>query len=290
MSRAREVLGHPFWQAVLVLLGAYVLFAYGVPYLPPLVGVPSAPVPQSVLLQYMAIVAVGVLLHVSSDEMRWRRFKRPLHAALVDRDKRWVRRSLGVVLPLAFGYAAYAEARPRVDAPVQLRSIHPAPPGQITVRGKTLTLAGLENPLRTRGSMAEHLKTGQRIYYQNCLPCHGDRLDGQGHFGHGFSPTPASFTDNGTIAQLTESYVFWRVAKGGPGLPREGTPWNSAMPVWENILTEDEMWAVVLYIYDQSGWKPRRWEASAEERRNPAGQAQPTTGPKATGTKAGGAK
>jgi mono/diheme cytochrome c family protein len=137
--------------------------------------------------------------------------------------------------------------------------------------------------------MAEHLATGKRIYYQNCLPCHGDRLDGGGHFAHGFSPTPASFADNGTIAQLTESYVFWRVAKGGPGLPREGTPWNSAMPVWENFLTEDEIWAVVLYIYDQSGWKPRRWEATAEESRNPPGQRQPNAPPNAP-PKPGGAR
>lgn len=261
MSRLRAILGHPLWQAVLVLAGAYLLFAYGVAYLPPLVGVASAPVPQSVVLQFMAIVAVGVLLHVSSDEARWRRFKAPLHAALVEPDRRPVRVAALVMLPLLLGYVAYAEARPRVDAPAQLRSIHPAPPGQITVRGKTLTLAGLENPLRTRGDLREHLRTGRRVYYQNCVACHGDQLDGRGHFGHGFSPTPASFADNGTIAQLTESYVFWRIAKGGPGLPREGTPWNSAMPAWETFLTEDEMWAVVLYIYEQSGWKPRRWEA-----------------------------
>jgi mono/diheme cytochrome c family protein len=238
-------------------------------------------VPQSVLLQYMAIAVVGVLLHVSSDETRWRLFREPLHATLVDRELRWVRGGLLVALPVLFGWAAWAQARPRVDAPIQLRSIHPAPPGQITVRGKTLTLAGLENPLRARGNMAEALKNGKRIYYQNCLPCHGDRVDGQGHFAHGFSPTPASFADNGTIAQLTESYVFWRVAKGGPGLPREGTPWNSAMPVWENFLTEDEMWSVVAYIYEQSGWKPRRWEATAEEGANPPGARRPTTGPTA---------
>jgi hypothetical protein len=106
-------------------------------------------------------------------------------------------------------------------------------------------------------------------------------LDGQGHFAHGFSPAPASFEDNGTIAQLTESYVFWRIAKGGPGLPREGTPWNSAMPVWENFLTEDEIWAVELYIYEQSGWKPRRFEAAGEEEKNPAGTKQPVTPPRA---------
>ena len=77
MSRARELLGHPFWQALLIIVAAYLLFAFGVAYLPPLVGVHSAPVPHSVLLQYMGIVIVGVLLHVSSDEARWRRFREP---------------------------------------------------------------------------------------------------------------------------------------------------------------------------------------------------------------------
>src|SRR5207244_6009394 len=86
------------------------------------------------------------------------------------------------------------------------------------------------------------LAEGKHVYYRNCLPCHGDHLDGQGHFASGFNPLPANFQDNGTIAQLTESFVFWRVAKGGPGLPREGTPWNSAMPVWEDFLTEREIW------------------------------------------------
>jgi mono/diheme cytochrome c family protein len=239
----------------------------------------------------MGIIIVGVLLHVSSDETRWRRFREPLHTALVDPDKRWVRAALLVLVPVLFGAVVYAQTRPRIDAPAQLRSIHPAPPSSITFKGKTIALAGLENPLRARGSMAEHVRTGQRVYYQNCVACHGDRLDGQGHFAHGFSPAPASFVDNGTISQLTESYVFWRIAKGGPGLPREGTPWNSAMPVWENHLTEDEIWAVVLYIYEHSGSRPRRWEAAAEEHANPAGVKNPVPGPStptSTGEKTGG--
>lgn len=90
-------------------------------------------------------------------------------------------------------------------------------------------------------------------------------MDGEGHYAHGFNPLPLSFTDPGTIAQLTESFVFWRIAKGGPGLPREGTPWNSAMPVWEDFLTEDEIWAVIIYLYEQTGWRPRTWEEGAAE-------------------------
>ncbi|MFL5576753.1 MAG: hypothetical protein ACJ79S_12370, partial [Gemmatimonadaceae bacterium] len=75
MTRARDIVRHPFWQAVLLVVAAYLLFRYGIADLPPLLGARSAPVPQSILLQYMAIAAVGVLIHVSSDEARWRRFK-----------------------------------------------------------------------------------------------------------------------------------------------------------------------------------------------------------------------
>ena len=99
----------------------------------------------------------------------------------------------------------------------------------------------LENPLRADGSTAEDYAVGKRVYYQNCLACHGDALDGRGHFAHGFNPAPLNFRDNGTIAQLTESFVFWRIAKGGPGLPKEATPWNSVMPAWEDRLTEETL-------------------------------------------------
>ena len=259
MTRLRELLRHPFWQAVLLLVAAWAVFKYGIAVLPPLLGFRSAPVPQSVLVQYMLSALVGVLLFVSSDEQRWRRFREPITATMVEPDRRWLRGSLLVAVPVLVGFTAYQQTRPRVSAPVQLRSIHPAPPGSITFRGQTMQLTGLENPLRGRGSMEAHVLEGRRVYYQNCLPCHGDRLDGEGHFGHGFSPTPLSFTDPGTIAQLTESYVFWRIAKGGPGLPREGAPWSSAMPAWENFITEDEIWSVTIYLYDHTGWRPRTW-------------------------------
>lgn len=258
---------HPFWQAILILIVSYVVLRFGIQYLPTLFGVKSAPVPASVMLQYMSFVFVGVLLYVSDNEPRWRQFKQPLNAVLVDDDKRILRSSLLVLVPLFVGFMTYRSVRPTVDAPSNLRSIHPAPPSSITFRGKTITLAGLNNPLRSQGKLEDHYLEGRRVYYQNCLPCHGDLLNGAGHFALGFSPAPADFTDNGTIAQLTESFVFWRIAKGGPGLPKEGTPWNSAMPAWENILTEDEIWSVTLFLYQQTGWTPRTWEAAHGEKK-----------------------
>jgi len=262
-SSPRAFLGHPFWQAVGILVLAYVIIAFGIPLLPG-----SAVVPKSVVLQYMATVLVGVLIYVSDNDERWRQFRAPIQAAMVEPRLRLVRGALLVLVPALVGWVAYGQVRTVVAAPPSLRSIHPAPPASITFRGTQMTLTGLENPLRAfPDSLADFVAMGKRTYYQNCLPCHGDHLDGQGQYAPGFNPLPANFQDNGTIAQLTESFVFWRIAKGGPGLPREGSPWNSAMPQWEDFLTEREIWSVVLFLYEQTGWKPRTWEKTGDEGR-----------------------
>lgn len=257
----RRYAGHPFWQAVAIVVLAFIFIEYVIPILPG-----SAIVPKSVVLQYMLTVFVGVLLYVSDSEDRWTRFKQPIQAALVEPRLRLVRIGGIAVITLLIGWITFGQVRTSVAAPPNLRSIHPAPPGEITFRGKTITLTGLNNPLREHAeSLAAYLAEGKEVYYQNCLPCHGDHLDGLGHYADGFNPLPANFQDNGTIAQLTESFVFWRVAKGGPGLPREGTPWNSAMPKWEDFLTEHQIWTVVLFLYGQTGWKPRTWEKAGEK-------------------------
>src|SRR5262245_42667960 len=140
-------LGHPFWQAILLLACAYVVFKFGIPRVPPLFGIPSAPVPQSVLLEYMGIALVAILIYVSNNEQRWTQCKEPINAALGQPDKRVVRSTALVVAPLLVGFVAFDQTRPRVSAPLQLRSIHPAPPGQITFRGKSMNLATMKNPL-----------------------------------------------------------------------------------------------------------------------------------------------
>ena len=108
--------------------------------------------------------------------------------------------------------------------------------------------------------VAADLEAGKKLDQRWCAQCHGDALAGDGHFANAFTPIPANFRDVGTISMLQESFVFWRVATGGPGLPKAATPWLSAMPVWQNLLTEEEMWKAILYIYAGSGSTPRTWE------------------------------
>ena len=240
-----------FAQAVLILIVAFVVLKFGIR--------PAAP--WSVLTLYMAIVLLAVLVFVSSDSDSWRDFVWPIRATLVDPNRRLARLVFLIVLPLLFGYYAYTQAAAKPQAPPELRAVHPAPPASIQFRGKEIQITGLDNPLRKdQASYKKHVAAGAEIYIRNCMYCHGDNLDGRGHFAHGFNPQPANFQDPGTIAMLQEAFLFWRIAKGGPGLPKESTPWNSVMPAWEDRLTEEQTWQVIMYLYDATGQHPRRWE------------------------------
>jgi DMSO reductase family type II enzyme heme b subunit len=246
-----EFLRSRFLQAVLVLVVMFLVFRFGI----------RPPAPWSVFTLYMAIVLIVVLVYVSSDSDSWRSFLAPIRSTLVDDSKLPMRVAVMVVLPLVVGYYAYTQAAAKIEAPAELRAIHPAPPASVSFRGKTLDVQGLENPLRKdTANFKKHVAEGSVIYVKNCLPCHGDNLDGTGHFAHAFNPPPANFTDPGTIAMLQEGFLFWRIAKGGAGLPKESTPWNSVMPAWEDRLSEEDIWKVIMYLYDATGYQPRRWE------------------------------
>jgi len=247
-----------FLQAVGVLVAAFLLFRYGI----------QPPMPFSVLSLYMFVTLLAVLIYVSSDSDSWRAFVTPIRRTLTEPGRRPLRLLLGVTIPILVGYYAYSQAAARVEAPLELRAVHPAPPATITFRGKEIDLQATSTPVRQEiardpASAATHLAAGAATYVRNCVYCHGDYLDGRGHFAHGLNPQPADFVGPNTIAQLSEGFVFWRIAKGGPGLPKESTPWNSAMPSWEDRLTEQQIWEVIYFLYTTTGHPPRVMTADA---------------------------
>jgi len=105
--------------------------------------------------------------------------------------------------------------------------------------------------------MEKNLFEGRALYAMNCRACHGDSVGGDGPMADGFKLRPINFTDNGTIETIVEGYTFWRVTNGGPGLPTEATPWDSAMPEWKLSLTEEERWKIILAEYDLAQKTPR---------------------------------
>ncbi len=222
-------------------------------------------IPSSLLTMYMFFVIAGVSMVYTFTEESARELVAPIRALVADPTKKKIRNIVFVIVPLLAGAYTYAKMLPSFEAPVELRSIHPAPPSSAKIYGKRYDLLKLENPLRKLEKtdpeiFAEQVQAGAETYIQNCQYCHGDKLDGRGPYAQGLNPIPLNFQDIGTIAQLQESYLFWRIATGGPGLPKEATPWISSMPVWQNFLSEEEIWQVILFLYDYTGHQPRSWE------------------------------
>ncbi len=222
-------------------------------------------IPASLLTMYMFFIVAGVFMVFTFTEESARELVAPIKALVEDPSKKLVRNLVFALVPLAAGAFAYSQMLPSLEAPVELRSIHPAPPSTAKIYGKRYDLLALENPFRkleTEDAEAfrELVAEGADIYIANCQYCHGDKLDGKGPYAAGLNPVPLNFQDIGTIAQLQESYLFWRITTGGPGLPKEGAPWISSMPVWQNFLKEEEVWKVILFLYDYTGHRPRAWE------------------------------
>jgi len=221
-------------------------------------------IPKSLLTMYMLFVIAGVVMVFTFTEEGAQELVGPIKALVEDPSKKMVRNIVFVIVPLLAGYYTYSKVVPSFEAPMELRTIHPAPPSKFKAYGKSFNLATLENPYRKfekedPKKFAELVNDGGNVYIQNCQYCHGDKLDGNGPYASGLNPTPLNFQDVGTIAQLQESFLFWRIATGGPGLPAEAAPWISSMPIWQNYLTEDEIWKVILFLYNYTGRQPRSW-------------------------------
>ncbi len=240
-----------FSKALILLAVCYVGLAYGI----------SPPLPAVILYLYMGLIIVGILSQIGVENEKLGEFVRPIRELLVDDGKAGRRMVVFTLLPVMVAAIVFSNTSVSSDPPAELRTVHPAPPATIQFRGRDIDLAGLENPLRHDSeNYGGHVEAGRDIYYQNCHFCHGDDLAGNGMFAHAFNPPPADFRDPGTIAMLQESFVFWRVSKGGPGLPVVSAPWSSAMPAWEEMLTEEEIWQVILFMYDATDQVPRTWE------------------------------
>jgi len=151
------------------------------------------------------------------------------------------------------------------NASTPKQQIHATPPKFVTYNWRVIELPGLVNPLRSRGVFTDNVAEGKKVFFQNCVPCHGPALDGRGRFANALTSPPRALNDPMFLPMHPEGYIFWRIAKGGQALPVILEPWNSAMPAFEDILTEDEIWAVILFLYEQQGFKPGPWMWTEEQ-------------------------
>jgi Cytochrome C oxidase, cbb3-type, subunit III len=239
-------------------LGIYVLLRFGF----------TAPIPASVITIYMGITSVAILAYMSSSQQRRDEVSGPLVRFMTEKRYTALLVATVVAIPALAAANVYVQMSAPLEPPLFSRTIHPASPTEITVHDKRIDLDKGEDPFwalekSNPEEFRKHVENGRQVYYRNCVFCHGDNLAGTGMFIHGLDPIPTNLPE--TIPLLRDTFLFWRISKGGPGLPEEGGPWDTAMPAWEKFLKEDEIWDVILFLYDHTGTRPRAREEAATQ-------------------------
>jgi len=238
-------------------VGLYVLLRFGF----------TAPIPSSVISIYMGIISLAVMAYMSSSQERREEISRPLVRFMTEKRYTALLGVTVVAIPALAAANVYVQMNVPLQPPLFSRTVHPAPPTEITVHDKKIDLDAGENPFwalekSNPEEFRKHVENGRQVFYRNCVFCHGDNLAGTGMFIHGLDPIPTNLPE--TIPLLRDTYLFWRISKGGPGLPEEGGPWDTAMPAWEKFLKEDEIWEAILFLYDYTGTRPRAREEAAQ--------------------------
>jgi len=226
----------------------------------------GAQLPSSVVAMYMIFAVLTSLMVLTSSQDGARELAASFIGLFSDTRSLKTRVTVIVIMPVMAYYLISAAVTRDVSGIGQASGVmHPGPPLTISAYGKEFDLASVENPFRAlertdRARFEAFVKDGETIYFKRCVHCHGAKLDGAGQFAAFLNPGPVSFRGSDTIAQLQESYVFWRVVKGGRGLGARGAKSTSAMPAWEEELSEDDVWKTIMFLYDFTGNRPRAWK------------------------------
>ena len=93
----------------------------------------------------------------------------------------------------------------------------------------------LHNP---RQPDAANLAKGKERFETNCSPCHGMNGEGDGTVVHLLHRKPANLM-TGVSKNLPDGYIYGYIRNGGV-----------AMPSYDEAMSSDERWDVVLYIRD----------------------------------------
>jgi len=249
------------WVAVW-WVGMWVFLRYGF----------ATPIPDSALHIYMGITLLALFAYATSSRERTREAFGPILEFASNPRYTLPLAVVAAAIPGLVGWGVYQGLKQPIQPPFFGRTVHPSPPTDITAHGQKIDLIHGENPSRALErsdpkAFVQHVENGRTIYYSNCFFCHGDSLGGDGMFAHAVNPVPANFQDSGVLPNFQETFFFWRIAKGGPGMPDEGAPGDSVMPEWERFLSNDQIWDVILFLYSDTGYRPRTFEEGGEAKR-----------------------
>jgi S-disulfanyl-L-cysteine oxidoreductase SoxD len=113
--------------------------------------------------------------------------------------------------------------------------------------------AGSRGSMMLRPDDAAVLAQGQRFYVAHCAACHGAQLEGQPNWRErgpdGRLPAPPHDASGHTWHHPDEMLI--RITKEGVAKVAQLKDYVSAMPVYEGVLSDDEIVAVLSWIKSQ---------------------------------------
>ena len=140
---------------------------------------------------------------------------------------------------------------------------------KITIRLAALLLAATVLPV----SAQDDSLAGERLYQENCASCHGANLEGQpdwrSRLPNGGLPAPPHDA-SGHTWHHTDRVLLDIVKRGTAAIVGNG--YESDMPGFKEVLTDEEITAIIDYI--KNTW-PDRIRASQESRTLADEQVQP---------------
>lgn len=101
------------------------------------------------------------------------------------------------------------------------------------------TYASLSSPHTDPAAVADQ---GKAIFQARCASCHGEGATGDGPQSDKLDPKPSDLSSPTFISESTDGYLFWRLTEGGVA------PFDSPMPAYGELLTEDERWLVIAFL------------------------------------------
>jgi mono/diheme cytochrome c family protein len=131
---------------------------------------------------------------------------------------------------------------------IVLGSLSPGPVGMARAQAPTTPSTPQADP-----DNAEQVALGQRVYMSFCAGCHGAELEGQPNWRRrlplGNFPAPPH-DKTGHTWHHADQWLFEIVKYGG----RYHAParYRSAMPAYQDMLSDAEIWAVLAFI--KSHW------------------------------------
>ena len=227
----------------------------------------TAPIPSSVISIYMGIVSIAILAYVSSSEQRREDVSGPLVRFMTEKRYTAFLAATVVAIPALAAANVYVQMSAPIQPPLFSRTIpsciasrhHGARQDDRSQPGRGPVLASREvEP----GRISQTRRERAPGLYRNCVFCHGDDLAGPACSSTGWTRSqPISPKRSRCCAIRFSSADF----QGRPRAARRGGPWDTAMPAWEKFLKEDEIWDVILFLYDHTGTRPRAREEVATQ-------------------------